>query len=88
MVFVASTKELMIVEAALKVLIVYNPDVVFVDIRVSATAYDDVVGAMDGLVKAWKPTICQMYTERQFLAPYTIVKVGSNEIKSAVPVAV
>ena len=88
MVFIASTKELMIVEAALKVLIVYNPDVVFVDIRVSATAYDDVVGAMDGLVKSWKPTICQMYTERQFLAPYTMVKVGSNEIKSAVPVAV
>lgn len=88
MVFIDSTKELMSVEAALKVLIVYNPDVVFVDIRVSATAYDEVAGAMDGMVKAWKPTICQLYTGRQFLASYTMVKIGSNEIKSAVPVSV
>ena len=88
MVFVDSPKELMALEPSLKAMMVYNADVVFVDIRVSPPAYDAVVSAMDGLVKAWKPTVCQHYTARQFLAPYTMVKIGANEIKSAVPVAV
>jgi hypothetical protein len=84
-VFVDSPKELLSLESALKTLLVYNPDVVFVDMRISGPAYTAVVKAMDGMVKAWKPTVCKFYSEREFLAPYTMVKIGSNEIKSAAP---
>lgn len=85
MVFVDSAKELIDLEPALKTLLVYNTDVVFVDVRVSASAYNAVVKAMDRMVNAWKPTVCKFYTEREFVAPYTMVKIGSTEIKSAIP---
>ena len=85
MVFVDSAKELIALEPALKTLLVYNTDVVFVDVRISGPAYNAVIKAMDRMVNAWKPTVCKFYTEREFLAPYTMVKIGSTEIKSAIP---
>ena len=79
-VWVENVKDLLSMEEDLKVLLAFNEKIDFVDVRVMPEAYAEVVDALEDMVSGWRPLLCRAY-HREFLAPYTVSKIGGSDIK-------
>ena len=79
-VWVENVKDLLAMEEDLKVLLAFNDAIDFVDVRVMPEAYAVVVDALEDMVNGWRPLLCRAY-HREFLAPYTVSKIGGSDIK-------